>query len=44
MMKMGPMGSQMFFRGRMSLTPTKIKNIDQLRSIIRKAGELSKKK
>jgi len=42
MMKMGPMGMQMFFRGRMSVLPTKIRQIDQLQAIIRKAKELSK--
>jgi hypothetical protein len=40
-MKMGPMGLAMFRRGRMALTPTKIKNIGQLQAIIRKAKELS---
>jgi heterodisulfide reductase subunit C len=44
MLKMGPMGAQMFMRGRMSLTPTKIKKIDQLQAIIKKARELSGKK
>ena len=40
-MKMGPMGFAMFSRGRMSLTPSKIKNVGQLQAIIRKAKELS---
>lgn len=40
MLKMGPMGLSMFSRGRMALTPTKIRNIDQLQAIIRKAREL----
>lgn len=40
MLKMGPMGLSMFTRGRMSLTPTKIRNVDQLQAIIRKAREL----
>jgi heterodisulfide reductase subunit C len=40
MMAMGPMGLKMFTRGRMSLTPTKIKNLGQLQAIIRKAKEL----
>jgi heterodisulfide reductase subunit C len=40
MLKMGPMGLQMFTRGRMSLVPTKIRQIDQLQAIIRKAKEL----
>jgi heterodisulfide reductase subunit C len=44
MLKMGPMGAQMFTRGRMSLKPTKIKNVAQLQSIIKKARELGKKK
>ena len=41
MMKMGPMGVQMFTRGRMAILPTKIRQIDQLQAIIRKAKELS---
>lgn len=41
MMKMGPMGMQMFTRGRMALLPTKIRQIDQLQAIIKKAKELS---
>ena len=44
MLKMGPMGLQMFTRGRMSLRPTKIRQVDQLRAIIDKARELSSKK
>ena len=36
-----PMGWQMLVRGRMPLTPTRIKHIDQLRNITRKARELS---
>lgn len=39
-MKMGPMGLQLFTKGRMSLKPSKIRNIDQLRAIIHKAREL----
>jgi heterodisulfide reductase subunit C len=39
-MKMGPMGVAMFSRGRMSLMPTKIKNLKQLQAIIQKAREL----
>ena len=42
MMRMGPMGAQMFLRGRMALVPTKIRQIDQLQAIIQKAKELSK--
>jgi len=41
MMKMGPMGLAMFTRGRMAILPTKIRQIEQLRSIIKKATELS---
>ena len=41
MMKMGPMGMAMFTRGRMALLPTKIRQIDQLQAIIKKAKELS---
>lgn len=40
MLKMGPMGLGMLTRGRMSLTPTKIKNLDQLQAIIDKAREI----
>jgi heterodisulfide reductase subunit C len=43
-MKMGPMGIQMLVRNRMAFKPTKIRQIDQLRAIIKKAGELSGKK
>jgi heterodisulfide reductase subunit C len=43
MLKMGPMGLSMFSRGRMSLTPTKIKKLDQLQAIIKKAKELGAK-
>jgi heterodisulfide reductase subunit C len=40
MLKMGPLGLSMFTRGRMALVPTKIKNLDQLQAIIKKAKEL----
>lgn len=40
MFKMGPLGLKMFTRGRMALLPTKIKNLDQLQAIIKKAREL----
>jgi heterodisulfide reductase subunit C len=40
MLRMGPLGLRMFTRGRMSLLPTKIKNLDQLQAIINKAKEL----
>lgn len=40
MMAMGPMGISMFTRGRMAITPTKIKNVAQLQAIIKKAREL----
>jgi len=43
-MKMGPMGLQLFTKGRMSLKPSKIRNIDQLRAIIDKARELGGQK
>jgi heterodisulfide reductase subunit C len=43
MMQMGPMGLKMFTRGRMSLMPTKIRQLGQLQAIIRKAKELSAK-
>jgi heterodisulfide reductase subunit C len=40
-MKMGPMGFAMFKRGRMALTPSRIKNIGQLQAIIRKAKDIN---
>ncbi len=43
-MKMGPMGLAMFTRGRMSLRPSKIRQLDQLRAIINKAKELGGQK
>lgn len=43
MMKMGPLGLSMFTRGRLSLTPTKIKNVDQLQAIIQKAKEIGER-
>ena len=42
-MKMGPMGIQMFTRGRMAILPTKIRQVPQLQAIIKKAKELSAK-
>lgn len=39
-MKMGGMGMAMFKRGRMALSPSKIRNIGQLQAIIAKAREL----
>ncbi len=41
--QMAPMGIQIFTRGRMAIMPTKIRQVDQLRAIINKAKELSKK-
>ena len=40
MLKMGPLGLSMFTRGRMSLVPVKIRQLDQLHAIINKAREL----
>ena len=40
MLRMGPLGLSMFTRGRMSLVPTKIRQLDQLQAIINKAREL----
>jgi heterodisulfide reductase subunit C len=40
MLKMGPLGLSMFTRGRMALVPTRIKNIEQLQAIIKKAKQL----
>jgi hypothetical protein len=37
---MGPLGLSMFTRGRMALVPTKIRNLEQLQAIIKKAKEL----
>jgi len=34
------MGFSMFVKGRMDLTPTRIKNLDQLKAILGKAKEL----
>jgi heterodisulfide reductase subunit C len=39
--QMGPMGMKIFARGRMAILPTKIRQIEQLQAIIRKAKELS---
>jgi heterodisulfide reductase subunit C len=41
LLQMAPMGMQIFTRGRMAIFPTKIRQIDQLRAIIKKARELS---
>jgi len=41
--KMAPMARKSSFRGRMAILPTKIRQIDQLRAIIKKAKELSAK-
>jgi heterodisulfide reductase subunit C len=43
LLQMAPMGMQIFTRGRMAIFPTKIRQIDQLRAIIKKARELSGK-
>ena len=40
MLKLGPMGLSMFTRGRLSLIPTKIRQVGQLQSIIKKAKEI----
>ena len=40
MFKMGGMGLSMFSRGRIQLTPNKIRQIDQLQAIIKKAKEI----
>ena len=42
-MKMAPMGLGMLRKGRMDLTPKKIKGLDQLKSILAKAKELEAK-
>lgn len=43
MLKMGPMGLSMFTKGRMALIPTKIKRLEQLQAIIKKAREIGGK-
>lgn len=40
MLRMGPLGFSMFTRGRMSLIPTRIRQLDQLHTIIEKARQL----
>ncbi len=40
LMKMLPMGASMFFKGRMAVLPKKIKKLDQLQAIIKKAREI----
>jgi heterodisulfide reductase subunit C/quinone-modifying oxidoreductase subunit QmoC len=40
LLRMGPLGMSLFKRGRISLMPTRIKAIGQLRAIIEKAKEL----
>jgi heterodisulfide reductase subunit C len=40
LLRMGPMGMGMMARGRMSVLPTKIKNVEQLQAIIQKARQL----
>ncbi len=42
MLKMGGAGMSMFAKGRLALTPTKIRQVKQLQAIINKAKELSK--
>ena len=40
MLKMGPMGLSMFVRGRMSLVPKRIRQVEQLQAIIQKARQI----
>ncbi len=40
LLKMGPLGLSMFARGRMTLMPAKIRQIEQLQAIIKKAREI----
>jgi heterodisulfide reductase subunit C len=40
LLRMGPLGVAMFKRGRMSLRPTRIRQLSQLQAIIRKARRL----
>jgi heterodisulfide reductase subunit C len=44
LLKMAPMGMQIFFRGRMAIFPTKIRQVEQLRAIVKKSKELSEKR
>jgi heterodisulfide reductase subunit C len=39
-LKAGPMGISMFFKGRMAILPQKIRQIDQLQAIIKKARQI----
>jgi heterodisulfide reductase subunit C len=39
-LKMGPMGLSMFTKGRLNVLPAKIRNVDQLRAIIKTAREI----
>lgn len=43
MVKMAPMGLSMFTKGRMALRPHKIKKMDQLTAIIKKAREIGER-
>jgi len=40
MLRMGPLGLSLFTKGRMSLVPTRIRQLDQLQAIITKARQL----
>jgi heterodisulfide reductase subunit C len=39
-LKAGPMGMSMFMRGRLAILPTKIRQVEQLQAIIKKAREI----
>lgn len=39
-LKMGPLGLSLFTRGRMSLVPTRIRQVEQLQAIIQKARQI----
>jgi hypothetical protein len=39
-LKAGPMGISMFFKGRMAILPQKIRQVEQLQAIIKKAREI----
>lgn len=43
LMQMAPMGIQIFTKGRMGILPSKIRQVAQLRAIIKKSEELSRK-
>ena len=43
LMRMMPMGASIFFKGRMAVRPTRIRQVEQLRAIIKKARQIGGK-